>query len=221
MIRNLFKIRVLGISLLLGLCLNAPIVAQARLGPTAIKISDGHTMLTINSEVDSLLLELKGQKVELKATSNVPIFNIDGKLVQIVTAEIGNFVTGAERPADSGILEKHKVWESDYASEHFGKLQVESEALSVNNTASLFWGFKRTKLNESYDRDYFLTRVVGKNVLVLSSPLKPGESVAEYKTFLVRVMETLRLSDKPIDIVKIAEDVRKSAAAKENKPPQR
>jgi hypothetical protein len=156
------------------------------------------------------MLELKGQKIAPAGAGN-PVFNIDGKLVQIVTAEIGNFVSAAEKPADSIILEKHKVWESDYLNEQYGKLQVESEPLSVGNAATLFWGFKRTKANETYDRDYFLTRVVGKNVLVLSSPLKAGEAVSDYKAFLIHIMETLRLSDKPIDILKMAEEFRKSA----------
>ncbi|HEV7644995.1 MAG TPA: hypothetical protein VGO50_13705 [Pyrinomonadaceae bacterium] len=208
-----------------ALLLWTPLVSSAQskadvVIPTAsIKTADGYLYIH-NTPVSSIMIELKGREVTPAKNTNMPMFFVDGKLVQIITVDIQSF-TG-DKPAASveNTLEAHKIWESDYLGEQYQqKLKVESEKVAIGDVKALFWGFKRPGSNENYDRDYFLTTAFGIKLLVLSSPIKPSESVAEYKSLLTQIMSTLKVSSKPFDILKIAEDI-KTNLKKENKPPR-
>lgn len=188
--------------------------------PTAsIKTADGYLYI-YNTPVRSIMIELKGKEVTPAKNTDLPMFFVDGKLVQIITVDTQSFAAGKPGAGIDETLEAHKIWESDYLSEQYRqKLKLDSEKVAIGDVKALFWGFKRPGSNQSFDRDYFLTTVFGIKLLALSSPIKPSESLAEYRSLLTQIMSTLKVSSQPFDILKIAEDI-KNSSKKENKPPR-
>jgi hypothetical protein len=177
-----------------------------------IKAADGYLYI-YNTKIKSFMLEIKGKDVTTpKNDAGVPMLFVNGKVVQMIVTETTNFVPAGKTPGEDEILELHKKWESDFlGGEYKSKLQVESEKLSLGDRKTLFWGFKRPGLNETFDRDYFLTTTFGMTLLAVGSPIKPNEELSAYKTLLTEIMSTLKVSSEPFDIHKIADDLRKSA----------
>ncbi len=194
--------------------------ADAVVIPNAsIKTADGYLYI-YNTPIRSIMIELKGKEVTPAKNTDMPMFFVDGKLVQIVTVDIQNFVSGKQVASLDETLEAYKTWESDYLGEQYGqKLKLESEKVAIGDVKALLWGFKRPSSNGNFDRDYFLSTVFGSKILSLSSPIKPSESVAEYRSLLIQIMSTLKASSQPFDILKIAEDI-KNSPKKETKPPR-
>jgi hypothetical protein len=110
-------------------------------------------------------------------------------------------------------LDLHKKWESDYLQNDIfkKKIDLKTEKIAIGDRKMLFWGFDRPSDNTVYDRDYFLTTVVGNRVVVLSSPIKPGESVADYKKLLTDIFSTIKVQNEPFDIDKLADQIRKGS----------
>ncbi len=182
--------------------------------PTAtIKTADGYLFIH-NTKIKSFTLEIKGKDVTTpKNQTNVPMFFVNGKIVQIVTTETSNFIPAGKTLSDDEILEAHKKWESDFLSgEYKSKLQVESEKFSLGERKTLFWGFKRPGLSDTFDRDYFLTTTFGMTLLAVSSPVKSKEELSAYKALLTEIMSTLKVSSEPFDVQKIADGLRKAPA---------
>jgi hypothetical protein len=191
--------------------LSAQEKSQSVVMPIAsIKTADGY-LFVYNTPFRSFTIELKGKEVTPAKDTQIPMFFVDGRLVQIITVDIQHFVASNKPDAnEEDTLEAHKIWESDYLATQYGeKLKLESEKLVLNNIKTLFWGFKRPSANESFDRDYFLSTVFGTKVLALSSPIKPSEFVAEYRSLLTGIMSTIKISSQPFDILKISEDLKK------------
>lgn len=181
-------------------------------GKASIKTNYGYLFIS-NTKEKSFTFEIRGKDVKPMTGGNNPMFTVDGKFFQVVIADTKNFVPDGKKLNEMEILELHKIWESDYLSEVYGKkLELIIEKVSVKDFTTMFWGFERPMPNQKIDRDYFLTKVVGKNVLVLSSSLNVGEKVSDYQKFLVEMMETLKISDEPFDITKLAEEIRKEAS---------
>ncbi|HVE56565.1 MAG TPA: hypothetical protein VNB22_07035, partial [Pyrinomonadaceae bacterium] len=108
-----------------------------------------------------------------------------------------------------------KVWESDYRRQAFKtKFEIKTEPVTVKGFKALFWGYARPLANEEYDRDYLLTKVIGKEVLALNTSLYIGEKLADYQKFLVETLSTLKISDEPFDVQKLTEEFRKDAEKK-------
>jgi hypothetical protein len=200
--------------------LSAQNKAETVVIPTAsIKTADGYLYI-YNTPIRSIMIELKGKEVTPAKNTNMPMFFVDGKLVQIVTVNIQDFTGGKPAGGVDETLEAHKIWESDYLGTEYGqKLKVESEKVSIGDVKALFWGFKRPSSNESFDRDYYLSTLFGSKLLMLCSPVKPTESVADYKNLLTGIMSTIKISSQPFDILKISEDQR-GRSKTEIKPPR-
>jgi hypothetical protein len=185
----------------------------------SLKTADGYLFI-YNTPVSSIMIELKGKEVTPAKNTNVPMFFVDGKLVQIITVDIQSFTGTKPAASVEETLEAHKVWESDYLGTEYGqKLKVESEKVAIGDTKALFWGFKRPSSNQDFDRDYYLSTLFGTKLLMLCSPVKLSESVADYKNLLTGIMSTIKVSSQPFDILKIAEDI-KNNSKKETKPPR-
>jgi hypothetical protein len=187
-------------------------------GRLSIKTGYGYLFIS-NTPEKSYSLEIKGKDIKpLKDGSN-PTFIVDGKLLQVVQADTNYFVSTNEKLNEEAILEKHKVWESEYLGGEFGKkLDLKIEKVTVKDFKTMFWGYERPNANVEYDRDYLLTKVVGKNVLALTVSLSYGDKVSDYQKFLVETMATLKVSDETFDVQKLVEEIAKELKKTTNQP---
>jgi hypothetical protein len=178
-------------------------------GRSSIKLADGY-LFVMNAADKSFTLEVKGKDVEAQAVGENPAFVVDGRLVQVIIVENKAFLNGAAVLDEEKLLGLHRDWESDYLQKegYQAKFTVSSEPLLAKDRRMLFWGFTRPKYNETVDRDYFLTTIVGSRVVGLNSPVTKGDAIADYKKLLLDILSTLKVSDKPIDVAKISVQVR-------------
>ncbi len=198
-------------------CLLSPVISAQKAktyGKLSIKTAYGYLFISNTSE-KSFTLEIRGKEVEAIKEGNNPTFIVDEKLLQIVQADTKAFVSANAKLTEEQILEKDKIWESEYLSGAFKKkLELKTEKVTVKDFKTMFWGYTRPSMNEEYDRDYLLTKVVGKEVLALSSSLFIGEKLPDYQNFLADTLATLKISDEPFDIQKLTEEFRKEAEKK-------
>lgn len=182
-------------------------------GDYSIKTADGYLMIR-NGINRSLSFQVVGKNIEPQTAAGNPSFLIDGRLVQILKVPRENFEpTGKEAVAD--LLGLHQKWESDYlADEIFGeKLAIESKTEKVGDRDVMFWSFKRPKYTTEFERDYFATTLFGDDIFGLSSPIKIGSDLAEYRTIFDGIFKSLKIQDKPFDVEKIASEIRNSISA--------
>lgn len=183
-------------------------------GKLSIKTAYGYLFISNTSE-KSFTLEIRGKEVEAIKEGSNPTFIVDEKLLQIVQADTKNFVSAAEKLTEEKILEKHKIWESEYLSGAFKKkLELKTEQVTVKDFKTMFWGYARPIANAEYDRDYLLTKVIGKEVLALSTSLYIGDKLPDYQKFLVETLATLKVSDEPFDVEKLAREFSKETEKK-------
>ena len=183
-------------------------------GRLSIKTDYGYLFIS-NTTEKSYTFEIRGKDIEEIKGGSHPTFVVDEKLLQIIQVDKKAFVSGNEKLTEEEILEKHKVWESDYLSGEFGKkLDLKIEKVIVKDFKTMFWGFQRPIANTEYDRDYLLTKVVGNNILALNVSLYVGDKLSDYQKFLVETLGTLKISDKPFDIKKLSEEILKTATNK-------
>ncbi|HVE56470.1 MAG TPA: hypothetical protein VNB22_06545, partial [Pyrinomonadaceae bacterium] len=82
-------------------------------GKVSIKTAYGYLFIS-NSSEKSFTLEIRGKDIEIINEGNNRMFIVDEKLLNIVQADTKAFVSPNEKLTEEQILEKHKVWESDY-----------------------------------------------------------------------------------------------------------
>ncbi len=209
---KLKKINRLLVAVIAVFLLSPLISAQQKIiyGRLSIKTDYGYLFIS-NTTEKSYSFEIRGKDVEdIKGGSN-PTFIVDEKLLQVIQVDTKAFVSGDEKLTEEAILEKYKVWESDYLSGQFGKkLDLKIEKVTVKDFKTMFWGYQRPAANTEYDRDYLLTKVVGNNVLALTVSLYVGDKVSDYQKFLVETLGTLKISDEPFDIKKLTEEILKT-----------
>jgi hypothetical protein len=173
----------------------------------AIKTDKGY-LFVYNDKSKSFTLDIVGKEIKTLESSQ-PMFAIDGRVLQILIVPVANFAEG-KTLGEAELLETHRIWETDYLGQEMykKKLTVESQSLNLGERKSLFWGFTRPSMNQEFDRDYFLTMIVGDYLLALGSPLTPKDSKTDAQKFLSDVAKTIKLSDKPYDIEKLAAEIR-------------
>lgn len=188
------------IAILIGAAVSA--YAQA-----AIKTDNGYLFI-YNGDSKSFTLTIEGNEVKTLESSQ-PMFVVDGRVLQILTVPVANFAEG-KKLGEAELLETHKIWETDYLGQEMykSKLNVETQSLNVGERKALFWGFARPAMNLEYNRDYFLTMIMGDYLLALGSSLTPKENKADAQKFLSAVAQTIKVSDKPFDIEKLANEIR-------------
>lgn len=183
-------------------------------GKVSIKTAYGYLFIS-NSSEKSFTLEIRGKDIEVVNEGNNRIFYVDEKLLNIVQADTKNFVSANEKLTEEAILEKHKMWESEFRSQAFKKkLELTTEPVTIRDFKAMFWGYRRPLANEEYDRDYLLTKLVGKEVLALNTSLYIGEKLPDYQKFLVETLATLKVSSEPFDVQKLTEEFRRESEKK-------
>jgi hypothetical protein len=191
--------------------------ASAQIGDTSsgrfsIKTKDG--FIFVNNDRDqSFYIEFAGKDVRPATGSEVPMFTVDKILIQIMTVPVENFVPPGKKLDDLQTLAAHRIWESDYLSTEIydQTLKIEAEELKIGERHGLFWGFTRPKLNDTFKHDYFLTTVFSKTLVGVGSPVEGSVSVGNTKDALIKVLKTLKTSEKPFDIEGLSENARQSA----------
>ena len=88
-------------------------------------------------------------------------------------------------------------------------LKAELEPTTIGDRPALFWSFVRTKYKDEFDRDSFMTIQFADGVVGLSTPIKVGDELRVGRDRLTRILKTARFSDKPFDIQKLADSIRK------------
>ncbi len=202
--------------LLLQLFLVFPFFGQTpnQYGTTILKTIDGY-LIVDNKQNISYRIEFKGKSM-LPLESDHPVFDIDGKLIQVVTVANSKFykskIGETSKPTEDELLEKHQVWESDYiAGEMNSKLTINKQSIELNSKKKgLLWTFDIPKSFDSqFTSQIFLTTVIGESVLGLNSYLEEKDSAPERKKYLVDSINTLQMSLIPFDVVKISEELKK------------
>lgn len=176
---------------------------------SAIKTDKGFLFIH-NGDKKSFTIEIVGKEIK-PLQSETPMFTVDGNVLQILTVPITNFTNNSKGKTDEELLEMHKVWESDYLGNeaYKTKLTLETQKMTFGQTKALFWGFKRPSMNQQFDGDYFLTTIIGNDLIGIGSSTDAKVKKAEIQTFLESIMQSLKVSDKPFDIEKLSEQIRK------------
>jgi hypothetical protein len=175
----------------------------------SIKTADGY-LHVFNGSPQSFTLEISGKSVEAQQAAGNPAFTIDGNLVQVLVVPRSNFDRD-RKVKDDEILTAHQHWELDYLKKEVfeGELTASIESISLGERPALFWSFVRTKYRVEFDRDSFLTTRFADGIVGLSSPLKIGEDLKSGRDRLSKILKTARFAEKPFDIRKLADSIRK------------
>lgn len=163
-----------------------------------------------NGQPHSLTLEIVGETVEAREVAGNPAFMVDGELVQVLLVPRSNF--DPDRKAkDTDILTAHQTWELDYMKKEvfLSDLKADLEPMTVGERPALFWSFVRTKYKDEFDRDSFMTTRFADGIVGLSTPIKVGDELRGGRDRLTRILKTARFSDRPFDIQKLADSIRK------------
>jgi hypothetical protein len=178
----------------------------------AIKTENGYLFIK-NGKDKSFTIEITGKEVTSVKSPN-PTFLVDGRIVQILSVPLTNFTN--KKMSDEELLEAHKIWETDYLGDEVfkKKLTVETEKVSNADRKLLFWYFTRPNVIKQYDRDVYMTTIIGNSLLGVSSPIEPAVKIADVQKLFLDIMKSLKVSDKPFDIAKLAEDIKKVTTAK-------
>src|SRR5262249_25142573 len=144
-------------------------------------------------------------------------FSVDGMFLQILTAPIKNFMEDSTRQKldDRAILEAHRDWEVKFMeSEYKEKLKVESSWQKLSNGKdALAWGINVPESARSnVKKQVSLTAVKGDHVMMLGGVVTDTIEEQTSRQMLLNTIETLKVSDKPIDLRKLQESIRKDAS---------
>lgn len=195
------------ISLLIGTVLLSAVVG---LSQTSVIITPDGAIVIQNGVSKPFMLRLKGKSVIPQKTEK-PAFIVDDEVLQLVFPTVADVGADAAKDGEEAILRKHMVWESDYLGDEIfkKKLNVVSEKVMVGDRVALFWGFDRPSYNEENKADYFLTTIVGTNIVALQNPVPIDGTKEASKKFLTAILATIKVSDKEFDVMKISEQLRK------------
>jgi hypothetical protein len=184
-------------------------------GVAAIKTDDGY-LLVWNDPGISFTLELKGKEVRpmTRTETGSVAFNVDGVVLQAQSLAISEFIRNPGKPKqrDQAILLAHRDWESHYLEQALGgKLKVTSAPQKLGNgSEALLWTFDAPK-GKTLGEHTYLTTVSGNRVIILNGTEKnasvpiPAKVVQE---LLLNTLSTLKVSSRPIDVLKLRESVR-------------
>lgn len=185
-------------------------------GWAAIK-TDAGLLLVWNGRGLNFTLAIKGTEVKSLNESENPIFDVDGKVLQIQVVEIESFAPGAREKKldDRAILAAHRDWEAKYLESLFkSKLTVQAFNLKLSNGSDAsIWQFDMPEsMNADAKKQVYLTIVSKDQVLLLNSVATAATSDSEARKFLTDTIATLKLSPTPIDEKKLAESIRQGTA---------
>jgi hydrogenase maturation factor len=181
----------------------------------AIKTRYGF-LLVWNAPNNHYTLEIRGKNVRQIATKHVQ-FSVDGMFLQILTSPTKDFIEDAKRQKlnDRAILEAHRDWEVKFMeSDYKEKLKVESSWQKLSNGKdTLVWQIDVPESARSnVKKQVSLTLIKGDYVLMLGGVVTDRIEERASRELLLNTIETLKVSDKPINLLKLQESIRKEAS---------
>jgi hypothetical protein len=176
----------------------------------SIKTADGY-LHVYNGKDASFTIEIRGKDIKPQQVAGNPAFAVDGALVQLLVVKREHFDPG-KKAVGTDIMTKHREWELDYLKEVFDSVpKATSKSVKLAGRDHLIWGFTRPKHAIEFDRDHFITTVVGDDIVGLSSPVTIGHNIDVYEKRFAEIMTSMRISKEPFDVQKLADDIRKGA----------
>src|ERR1700687_705271 len=203
-------------AIVLALSLYASIAKSQKEGPAAIKTADGYLFVWNRRELH-FSLSIKGMDVKPVNDAEHIFFNVDGKVFQIQSLPVSNFLSDQERKGldDKAILAAHRDWESKFIAELLAKkLTVQSSSVKLGNGSDiLIWQFDMPQgLDADAKKQFYLTVIVKDYVLLLNSVASSTISESVARKFLLDIVATLRISAVPINVKELQESIRKGSA---------
>jgi hypothetical protein len=180
-------------------------------GIAAIKTNDGYLVVWNQPDIH-FTLGLKGKDVRPMSSPGTgsAAFNVDGVVFQIQSVAISEFVKNAKKQklSDQSILIAHRDWESQYLEQTVGtKLNVTTAPQQLSNgSQALIWKYDKPKTKGS--EQMYLTMVSGTNVVILNGVVSERITASVVQQLLLNTISTLRVSSRPIDVIKLRESIR-------------
>ena len=177
----------------------------------AIKTDTGFLIVWNRPEIH-FTLGLNGKDVRPMArpgTGSVA-FNIDGVVFQVQTVVASEFLKNARKQklSDQAILMAHRDWETQYIEQTAGtKLNVTTAPQQLSDgSQALIWKYDRPKTRGS--EQMYLTVVSGGNVVILNGVVPERNTASAVQQLLLDTISTLKVSPRPIDVMKLRESIR-------------
>jgi hypothetical protein len=199
-------------------------LAQSGNSSTTLVKTDVGILWAENKNDAHFILEIVGD--EVRPMAKYPFLSVDGRPMQVALVEIEKFykATGKPRINDLPILQAHRDWEADHHGKLLNsKLAVKSELISLGqNREVLLWSYSmpvalnkevKEQNEERFEENYFLTTLIGNHLLLLNTVIKTGEHPNTVRELLVKILSTLQISVKPIDVKALQESIRKTGKA--------
>jgi hypothetical protein len=177
-----------------------------------IRTATGY-LVVCNEPNNWFTLEIPGRDVR-QTSSTRRVFNVDGMLLQIVTASRNKFLNEKEKPTpdEKTILQAHRDWEVKYSQESYNEeLDIESswQKLASGKNA-LLWKFNVPESAKSdVKKEIYLTLLKGDYVLMLGGIVTNDIKEDATVNLLISTASSLKSSDKPIDLHQLQESIRK------------
>src|SRR5258705_7683658 len=197
-------------ALLAVICVTTGIAGSHSSDINAIKTANGF-VLVWNQPGNYFTLDIVGKDVK-PVTGKDVFFNVDGKVLQVQSLAISEFLGDAKIDHTNGpaVRAAHRDWEFQYLESTLGKkLRLESTTITLKNGRSgLLWSYDMPEgLNVQAKKQIYLTVLNGENLILLNGVVDSDNSTEVMQNFLKDVALTLRPSTKPIDLMKLQEQV--------------
>ncbi len=181
----------------------------------AIKTASGF-LLVWNEKNNYYTLEIKGKNVRQTSTERI-FFSVDGMFLQINSVHTSNFLKDANKQKvdDKTILAIHMDWEANYMEGVYKeKLKAESSWQRLGNGKdALLWQINvPPSAGSKVKKQIYLTVMKGDYVLMLGGVVTETVEESATQQLLLDTVATLKISDKPIDLRKLQEAIRKEAS---------
>ena len=181
----------------------------------AIKSSRGY-LVVWNQPNNYYVLEIKGKDVRQTSTER-KFFSVDGMFLQIVDVPIADVLQTANRqkPEDKAILEAHRDWEAKFLEgEYKEKLKIESswQKLSNGKDALLWQASVPESIKTNVKKQVYLSVVQGDYVLMLGGVVTDTIEESATQQLLRTTIETSKTSNKPTDLQKLRDTIRKESS---------
>lgn len=192
-----------------------PMIANGQDEPerAAIKTSDGYLFVWNRPDLH-FTISIKGTDIQPNYDNENVLFTVDGKLLQIQSLPVRNFLSDADRKGldDKAILAAHREWEAKYLEGLLStKLTVRSASEKLaDGREALFWQFAMPEaLGAEVKTQLYLT-LVNKDFLVLLNT-GASDSVPESaaRKLLLDTLVTLKFSAVPFNLKEMQDSIRK------------
>jgi hypothetical protein len=180
-------------------------------GVAAIKTETGYLIVWNQPEIHfSLGVNGKDVRPMTRPGTGSVAFNVDGVVFQVQTVAISEFLKNAKKQklSDQAILIAHRDWESQYLEQTVGtKLNVTTAPQQLSNgSQALIWKYDKPKTKGS--EQMYLTMVSGTNVVILNGVVSERITASVVQQLLLNTISTLRVSSRPIVVIKLRESIR-------------